>query len=141
MMTDTETVVLANKILIKAKFDKEFASFGHYIKSDLKKSLKAVNALIDELSVIEFKAIAVELAPSDVIHFKIALDDKRLLSITKPFHEIEDMRDDQIIFMIFILKDCVYSDVMDIKDLTDGINKYIAEVNLEEEKEKKNGTR
>lgn len=126
-MTEEETIILANTILMRSKFEKEFSSCGHYIKTDVADAKAQVESLIKEIAKLNFADIALELSQTNAIIFKIALDDELLMVITKPFFEIEDLKLNEVIFGLFRNREMLYSDSTEIEKLVDGTNKYMQE--------------
>lgn len=108
---------------IKTKVEKEFAKNSSYITSDLKKAYLITETLIEHLSSISFKDISLELTPSNAIKFKIILNNEQLITITKPFENLVDVNDNEVIFNFYLNNQRILSDVKDITELVYGINK------------------
>jgi hypothetical protein len=108
---------------IKTKTELEFKKHKTYISTDIEKAKKITENIIEQLSFLTFEDISVELTPSNAVKFKILLDDDQLITITKPFEDLIDLKENEVVFNFYIKRHRILSDVKDIIQLVQGINK------------------
>lgn len=117
----------ANVDKIQNRYSLEFKKYKHYISTDLVEAKKTFDLISDQLARIDFNDILVELSPLNSVKFKIKLDDEKMLIVTKPFHEISEMGDNDVLYSFFIKRERIISDTIRINDLADGFLKYLSE--------------
>lgn len=106
-------------------FNEEVKKYGHYILVDYSTAFALFKKMATQLAKIHFKDCVVELTPSNSFKTKLLLPDDRLLVVTKPFSEIDDLESNEVIFGIFENKKCLISDAKDIVKLVKGVNDYL----------------
>lgn len=122
MMTEEEVIILANTILMRSKFEREFKNCGHYIKTDVADAKLQVEDLIREVARVDFMAMELELSQTNAVVFKIAIDQEVLMVLTKPFHKLDDMELDEVVVTLYHKADLLFGGSVKIKNL-EGINK------------------
>ncbi|GAB4000106.1 hypothetical protein GCM10028807_52070 [Spirosoma daeguense] len=114
ILEDAKVVSLREKINVEVK------RYAHYLAIDE----EAIKEMTDELSTIiatlNYNKIIVEVTPSSAIKFKIKLDERRQINITKPLASSELNKED-VVFSIFNGKTLLISDVKNIYVLVQGI--------------------
>jgi len=117
---------ISNRIDILTKaFDAEIKKFGFYILADNTIAIYLFKKIATEAAKINFTDSSVELTPTNSFKIKLLLPDNKLLVITKPFGEVDDLGPEEVIFGIFQGKRCLISDAKNIVDLVKGINEYL----------------
>ena len=116
-----------NLKMIQNRFAVEFDKYSHYITTDKSDAKKQIELISNELAKINFENILVELSPLNSVKFKVKLDSEKMLIITRPFVEISEMDNDDVIFSYFINRECIISDAIKLTKLVEGFSKYLSE--------------
>ena len=90
-------------------FSKELSNYHHYLtisEDEARVVFKNTAALISELP---FEKGTVELTPSNSITFTVQFPKKHLLIISRPFHDVEDLKENEIIFSFFVDRELILS--------------------------------
>ena len=112
--------------LVSNKINKEFSEYAQYVEIDINKAKTKAYNLAKELIDIPFKNISIELTRNSAIKFKVLLDENRLLIINKPFEELVDLSNDEVIFSIFVNRELIISDATTISNVVEGVQKYMS---------------
>jgi hypothetical protein len=115
-----------NLELIDEKFETEFAKYSHYITSDKDEARAVVDLVKTEVSNLKFENCIIELSPLNSVKFKVKLAHNKILIVTKTFISSEEMMD-KVFFSLIVDNDIIITDVLNLTDLIDGIQKYLAE--------------
>lgn len=112
--------------LLCKKINKEFYECAEYIEIDINKAKARTFSLAKELIDIPFENISIELTPNSAVKFKLVLDQSKLLIINKPFEELVDLANDEVIFSIFVNRELIISDATTISNVVEGVQKYMS---------------
>ena len=112
--------------LLCNKIDKEFSEYAEYVEIDVNKAKARTFNLAKELIDIPFENISIELTQSSAVKFKIVLDKNRLLIINKPFEELVDLSNEEVIFSIFVNRELIISNATTISNVVEGVQKYMS---------------
>ena len=115
----------ANFQQLQNKFEIEYLKYSHYISTDKSEAKEIFRKISKHISDINFNKIAIELTPSNAIKFTIILNNKLTLTISKPFGEMEDLEENQVVFSLYNNKELMVSDAAKINELVKGINSYV----------------
>ncbi len=111
--------------LLNNRISKEISSNPSISESDRKKVTKSFKNLLLQISEINYIDFDVEVSILKAIRIKLLLSSNKFLVITKPFGNVEDVDDNEVIFSIFKNRKCLVSDIIDIHKLVKGINEYL----------------
>jgi hypothetical protein len=112
--------------LLCKKINKEFDEYAEYVEIDINKAKARTFSLAKELIDIPFKNISIELTRNSAVKFKVVLDESKLLIINKPFEELVDLSNDEVIFSIFVNKELIISNATTISNVVEGVQKYMS---------------
>ncbi len=102
-ISSNEALCVFNNIsLIFPKIEKEFKLHKDYIKVDTDIAKAKILETVLQISRIPFEEIAIELTPSNAIKFTIQLKKNQYLIISLPFHSLDDIAENEVIFSLFI---------------------------------------
>jgi hypothetical protein len=111
--------------LLSTYFKEEVNRYPHYISSNKENAFELFDNISSEVSKIVFSDSLVELTPNNTFKIKALLPNNELLVISKPFHDIDDLIENEVIFSLFRNKKCLISQAIDIVDLVKSINEYL----------------
>jgi len=114
----------SNYLDLKAKANHEYKNHADYIKINSQSFYEISDYLIKNIASLNYEKGLVELSPLNEIKFKIKLNDKVFLIVSKPLELLENDNYKTVTFSMFINKECVLSDYIEIEDLTKAINKF-----------------
>ena len=123
----SESSKLTNLALNALNFswEKEYNKYSHYIKenqTNFKSSVEQLNQIICQ---IYFEDFEIELTPNNSVKYTLLLPDKKLLMITKSFNSYEDKGEKDVVFSIFDNRTHIISDIKNLDELVEGINRYL----------------
>lgn len=110
---------------IQNKFDKEFARYSDYIRTDKDEAKKSFVNVSKFISNIDYERIALEITPSNAVKFTMILIEEVILSIVKPFDKVNGLEENEVIFNLYKNKELLVSDAAKVDELVRGINIYI----------------
>ncbi len=88
-------------------------------KSEIENNLTLVSS-------IEYKIIDLNISPIETIDLSIDLNDNLYLSITMPYGNIEGMKKDEVIFMLYESGECLVRDTKVLKEVVKEIQEYLS---------------
>lgn len=112
--------------ILKNKIDNEMLQYNRYVEIDREKAIQNMYELARKLSDVPFQDVAVEITPSNAVKFKMMLDDRKLLIINKPFEELMDLSNDEVIFSIFINRELIISNAGTTFNVVQAIKNYMS---------------
>jgi hypothetical protein len=117
--------------LLREEYMREMKSYGDYIQCDPREADLLIFKFIDCISKIGFINAAIEFTPSNSVKFSLSLkkntNSNLMLVITRPFHSLDDLEDEAVIFSIFEEETLLLSNALPITSLVEGINSYLAD--------------
>ncbi|SFF25016.1 hypothetical protein [Spirosoma endophyticum] len=108
---------------LKARIKSEIERYPQYLPEDAENIQDLVNDMAGWIASIEFEKVAIELTPSSTLKFKFLLESDRQLIITKPLDKNE-LAKDEVFFSLFFNKELLVSDVKNVYELVQGLNKF-----------------
>lgn len=112
--------------ILKNKIDAELNQYSSYIEIDIQRAKSNMFDLAEKLADIPFQKVSVEITPSNAVKFKMILDESKLLIINKPFEELLDLSNDEIIFSIFVNRELIISNAGTTFNVVEAIQKYMS---------------
>lgn len=107
---------------LKKSFEKE------QIKTEISKD--KINSLFQRLAFslaeLPFEKSSVEITSSKSIKFSMAFTDDILLIISKPFENLEDVSEDEVIFSVFKNRKMITSNVSKPTEVVEGFKRFLS---------------
>ena len=104
--------------LLNKRSKKELSRYSNYIKSGIGNAKIIIDDLSVEIAKLDFEDFDLELTPSNAIRYDLQFANKIGMFITRPFHHLEDVPDNCVIYTIFenhnIISNGNYSDIRGI---------------------------
>jgi hypothetical protein len=110
---------------LKGKIDREYKNHTDYIKINNSLFYDISDYLIKNIAKLSYEKALVELSPLNEIKFKLVLNENTLLILSKPFDFLDGSNYETIIYSVFINKELLLNDYVNIKNLEEAINKYL----------------
>ena len=110
---------------LEISFTKELYRFRHHLlltEKEVKLKFKNISSIISELP---FEKSTVELTKSNGLKFTLLFPKNKLLLITKALGNVENLKDNEIVFSLFINRELIMSNVSDDTNFMEGFQRYL----------------
>ena len=97
---------------LNISFNKELSAYSHYLTTNTKNAKDIFNQIASLISYFQFKNATVELTKTNSIKFTLIFPGNKLLMISKPLSSIDNLKEEEVIFSLFINRELIASNAV-----------------------------